>query len=53
VRWPGLLKPGTEIDDIFSTEDWVRTLVAAAGEPDIKDKSLSSSDVSDGLPGPE
>ncbi len=38
VRWPGLIKPGTVINDIFSGEDWVPTLVAAAGEPDIKEK---------------
>src|SRR6266404_807022 len=23
VRWPGLVKPGAEINDIFSAEDWV------------------------------
>jgi arylsulfatase len=40
VRWPGLVQPGTEINDIFSAEDWVETLVAAAGEPDIKAKLL-------------
>ena len=38
VRWPGLVQPRTEINDIFSAEDWVPTLVAAAGDPDIKDK---------------
>ena len=34
------LQPGTEINEIFSAEDWVTTLVAAAGEPDIKAKLL-------------
>lgn len=38
VRWPGHIKPGTVINDIFSHEDWVPTLMAAAGEPDIKEK---------------
>ena len=38
VRWPGLIKPETEINDIFSAEDWVETLVAAAGAPGIKEK---------------
>ncbi len=38
VRWPGTVKPGTVINDIFSHEDWVPTLMAAAGDPDIKDK---------------
>ncbi len=40
VRWPGLVKPRTEINDIVSAEDWVQTLVAAAGEPDIQNKLL-------------
>ena len=38
VRWPGVIKPGTIINDIFSQEDWLPTLLAAAGEPDIVDK---------------
>ena len=40
VRWPGLIKPGTEINAIFAQEDWLPTLVAAAGEPSIKDELL-------------
>jgi arylsulfatase len=38
VRWPGLVKPGTVINDVFSMEDWVPTLLEAVGEPDIKEK---------------
>jgi arylsulfatase A-like enzyme len=38
VRWPGKIKPGTVINDIFSHEDWLPTLLAAAGEPGVKDK---------------
>jgi arylsulfatase len=38
VRWPGKVKPGTIINDIFSHEDWVPTLMAAAGDPNIKEK---------------
>ena len=41
IRWPGVVKPGTEINDIFSHEDWLPTFVAAAGEPDIKEKLLT------------
>ena len=40
VRWPGTVKPGTVINDIFSHEDWMPTLIAAVGEPDIKEKLL-------------
>jgi hypothetical protein len=35
-----LIKPGTEITAIFAQEDWLPTLVAAAGEPSIKDELL-------------
>ena len=38
VRWPGTVEPGTIINDIFSHEDWVPTLMAAAGDPGIKEK---------------
>lgn len=34
VRWPGKIKPGTIINDIFSQEDWMPTLVAAAAGED-------------------
>jgi len=44
IRWPGKVQPHTEINDIFSAEDWVPTLVAAAGEPDIKEKLLTGYD---------
>ena len=40
VRWPGTVKPGTVINDIFSQEDWMPTLLAAVGEPDVKEKLL-------------
>ena len=38
VRWPGLIKPGTEVNDIVSHEDWFTTLASAAGDPDVKAK---------------
>jgi arylsulfatase A-like enzyme len=41
MRWPGVIKPGTEINHITSHEDFVPTLVAAAGEPNVKEKLLS------------
>jgi arylsulfatase len=40
VKWPGVIKPGTIINDIMSSEDWMPTLVAAAGVPDVKEKLL-------------
>jgi len=38
VRWPGVIKPGTKINEIFSQEDWMPTLLAAAGEPNVVEK---------------
>jgi len=31
IRWPGVIKPGTNFTGLFSAEDWLPTLVAAAG----------------------
>ena len=31
IRWPGHIKPGTNFMELFSAEDWLPTLVAAAG----------------------
>jgi arylsulfatase len=42
VRWPGKIKPGTISNEIMSNLDWMPTLVAAAGEPDVKKKLLTS-----------
>jgi arylsulfatase A-like enzyme len=31
IRWPGVVKPGSNFTGLFSAEDWLPTLVAAAG----------------------
>ncbi len=41
MRWPGVIKPGTEINEVTSHEDFVPTLVAAAGEPNVTAKLLT------------
>ncbi|MGB5964550.1 MAG: arylsulfatase [Sulfurimonadaceae bacterium] len=41
VKWPGTIKPGTIYNDIMSQEDWMPTLLAAAGVPDVKEKLAS------------
>jgi arylsulfatase len=40
IRWPGKIKPGSISNDLVSSLDWLPTLLAAAGEPDIKEKLL-------------
>lgn len=41
IKWPGHFKPGTISNDLISHLDWVPTLLAAAGVPDIKEKLLT------------
>jgi arylsulfatase A-like enzyme len=38
VRWPGVVNPGSISNEIFSHEDWLPTLLAAAGDPDVVEK---------------
>jgi arylsulfatase A-like enzyme len=38
VRWPGVVKPGTQYNDVISLIDWFPTLCAAAGVTDIKER---------------
>ena len=40
ARWPGVIKPGTIFNDVMAHEDWMPTLVAAAGDPDVKQELL-------------
>jgi len=38
IRWPGVTTPGTVSNEVFSHQDMLPTLLAAAGEPDIVEK---------------
>ena len=38
IRWPGQIKPGSVSNDIVSGLDWFPTLLAAAGDPNIKEQ---------------
>jgi arylsulfatase A-like enzyme len=38
VRWPGVIQPGTDHNEVFSQEDWMPTLMAAVGEPNVVEK---------------
>lgn len=40
IRWPGRIQPGTVYNEIVSGLDWFPTLLAAAGDADIKNKLL-------------
>jgi arylsulfatase A-like enzyme len=40
IRWPGRIPAGQVVNEIVSLQDWLPTLMAAAGEPEIKQKLL-------------
>ena len=40
IKWPAKIKPGQVSNAIISGEDWLPTFLAAAGEPDVKEKLL-------------
>jgi arylsulfatase len=40
VRWPGKIKPGTISNEIMSHLDWAPTLLAAAGNTDVREDLL-------------
>ncbi|HLV67540.1 MAG TPA: arylsulfatase, partial [Polyangiaceae bacterium] len=40
IRWPGKIPAGTVSNEIISHHDWLPTFLAAAGEPQIKEKLL-------------
>jgi arylsulfatase A-like enzyme len=41
VRWPGRIKPGETSNEMISGLDWLPTLMAVAGDIDIKQKLLT------------
>ncbi|MBB3542535.1 MULTISPECIES: arylsulfatase [unclassified Rhizobium] len=38
VRWPGVVKPGTEVNEIVTLMDWMPTFASVAGIPDVKEQ---------------
>ncbi|GAD79941.1 arylsulfatase [Vibrio ezurae] len=38
VRWPGVIEAGTRYNDMMAHQDWLPTIMAAAGVPDVKEK---------------
>ncbi len=45
IRWPGVIKPGTVINDIGAHEDMLATLLAAAGDTTVKEDLLKGREV--------
>eukprot|EP00913_Durusdinium_trenchii_P011146 g10468.t1 len=47
VRWPGMIKPGSVSNEIVGHHDWFPTLLAMAGDPNVKQKLLKGYKVGD------
>ena len=47
VKWPGVIEPGTVSNDIISHTDWMPTIMAAVGQPDIAKKLKAGHQVGD------
>jgi arylsulfatase len=47
IRWPGVIKPGTVINDIAAHEDMLPTLLAAVGDTTVKEDLLKGRKVGD------
>jgi arylsulfatase len=45
IRWPGAVQPGAVFQGIFAGEDWFPTLLAAAGNANVKDELRQGSTV--------
>jgi arylsulfatase A-like enzyme len=45
IRWPGHVAPGSVSNEIVSGHDWLPTLMAAVGDPEVKEKLLKGYDV--------
>jgi arylsulfatase A-like enzyme len=47
VRWPGKIPAGTTTGEFMSMEDWLPTIMANLGQPDLKEKLLEGHTVGD------
>jgi arylsulfatase len=47
VRWPGKFEAGKTLNGIVTHQEWLPTLLAAAGEPDVKEKLLQGHQAGD------
>jgi len=45
IRWPGVIKPGTVLNDLFAHEDMIPTIMAAVGVPNVKEQLLKGMQV--------
>ncbi len=47
IRWPGVIEPGTVSNEMIAHQDWLPTLLAAAGAEDVPEKLKTGYQVGD------
>jgi arylsulfatase len=47
IRWPGKIPTGVVSNEMIAHQDWLPTFLAAAGEPDIKEKLMAGHQAGD------
>jgi arylsulfatase A-like enzyme len=45
VKWPGKIPAGSTTGEFMTMEDWIPTIMAALGQPDLKEKLLEGHDI--------
>lgn len=45
VRWPGLIEPGSTTGELMAMEDWIPTIMAQLGQPDLKESLLDGAEI--------
>ncbi|WP_052699922.1 arylsulfatase [Martelella endophytica] len=47
VKWPGIIPAGTTTGELMSMEDWMPTIMAQLGDPDLKQELLEGKTIGD------
>jgi arylsulfatase len=47
VKWPGVIPPGTTTGELMTMEDWMPTIMAQLGQPNLKDELLKGKKIGD------
>jgi arylsulfatase len=45
VKWPGVIPAGTTTGEMMAMEDWIPTIMARLGQPDVKEQLLEGADI--------
>ena len=45
VKWPGVIEPGSITGELMAMEDWVPTIMANLGQPNLKDNLLDGHEI--------